>query len=247
MWQRCNDFQFDEGDLDFRNASDDGVEVTRTVTTVTIDRNVQLAAAGDMAAFEQVYQTYHRRVYAHCLRMTRSVAEAEDLTQEVFIQLYRKLKTFRGDSLFTTWLHRLTTNAVLMHFRKVAARLERTTDDDGETLNEFAGGTLNNGSLIDRIALDEAIRQLSPGYRAVFILHDIEGYEHHQISKILGCAVGTSKSQLHKARMKLRRLLRPRKSAPSRGAVLKPIAGLFKRRAATECRSYSGCASSALG
>ena len=178
------------------------------------DRNVQLAAAGDVAAFEEVYRTYHRRVYAQCLRMTRSVAEAEDLTQEVFIQLYRKLKTFRGESLFTTWLHRLTTNAVLMHFRKVAARPEQATDDT-ETLNAFAGATPshNSNSLIDRIALDKAIRQLSPGYRAVFVLHDIEGYEHQQISKMLGCAVGTSKSQLHKARMKLRRLLRPGKRA----------------------------------
>ncbi len=179
-----------------------------------IDRNVQLAAAGDMEAFEQVYRTYHRRVYALCLRMTRSVAEAEDLTQEVFIQLHRKLKTFRGDSLFTTWLHRLTTNAVLMHFRKVAARPERATDD-GEVSDGIVSGAqmLNNSSVIDRIALDEAIRQLSPGYRAVFILHDMEGYEHHQIGKILGCAVGTSKSQLHKARMKLRQLLRPGKRA----------------------------------
>jgi RNA polymerase sigma-70 factor (ECF subfamily) len=180
---------------------------------VITDRNVQLAASGDMAAFEEVYRTYHRRVYAQCLRMTRSVAEAEDLTQEVFIQLYRKLETFRGDSLFTTWLHRLTTNAVLMHFRKVAARPEQTTED-AETLNSFVDRTPNqNSSLVDRIALDEAIRQLSPGYRAVFILHDMEGYEHHQISKMLGCAVGTSKSQLHKARMKLRRLLRPRRRA----------------------------------
>jgi len=180
---------------------------------VITDRNVQLAASGDMAAFEEVYRTYHRRVYAQCLRMTRSVVEAEDLTQEVFIQLYRKLETFRGDSLFTTWLHRLTTNAVLMHFRKVAARPEQTTED-AETLNSFVDRTPNqNSSLVDRIALDEAIRQLSPGYRAVFILHDMEGYEHHQISKMLGCAVGTSKSQLHKARMKLRRLLRPRRRA----------------------------------
>lgn len=146
--------------------------------------------------------------------MTRSVAEAEDLTQEVFIQLYRKLKTFRGDSLFTTWLHRLTTNAVLMHFRRIAARPEQTTED-AETWNGFAAGPQNQSgsSVIDRIALDEAIRQLSPGYRAVFILHDVEGYEHHQISKMLGCAVGTSKSQLHKARIKLRRLLRPKRRA----------------------------------
>lgn len=193
------------------------------------DRNVQLAATGDMAAFEEVYRTYHRRVYAQCLRMTRSVAEAEDLTQEVFIQLYRKLKTFRGESLFTTWLHRLTTNAVLMHFRKIAARPEQTAQD-AETLNSFAGGTQNHNSnsLIDRIALDEALAQLSPGYRAVFILHDMEGYEHHQISKILGCAVGTSKSQLHKARMKLRRLLRP-----GRRAAFPRVVGQHKQAAVT--------------
>src|ERR1044072_3279147 len=178
------------------------------------DRNVQLAATGDVAAFEEVYRTYHRRVYAQCLRMTRSVAEAEDLTQEVFIQLYRKLKTFRGESLFTTWLHRMTTNAVLMHFRRIAARPERTTEDSDD-LNQFVTGTesLNATSLVDRIALDQAIRRLSPGYRAVFILHDVEGYEHHQIGQMLGCAVGTSKSQLNKARIKLRRLLRPRKRA----------------------------------
>ena len=205
-----------------------------------IDRNVQLAAAGDMAAFEEIYRTYHRRVYTHCLRMTRSVAEAEDLTQEVFIQLYRKLKTFRGDSLFTTWLHRLTTNAVLMHFRRNAARPEQTTDD-AEALSGFVSGTQNqnSSSIIDRIALDEALQQLAPGYRAVFILHDMEGYEHNQISEILGCAVGTSKSQLHKARMKLRQLLRPRKKGALSRRGVKPIAALFRAGAATEGRPYS--------
>ena len=183
---------------------------------MVIDPNVQLAAAGDMAAFEEVYRTYHRRVYTHCLRMTRNVAEAEDLTQEVFIQVFRKLKTFRGESLFTTWLHRLTVNAVLMHFRKLKVRPERTTDD-GEMPNKFptAREWSSTARLMDRITLNEALAQLSPGYRAVFILHDLEGYEHHQISEILGCAVGTSKSQLHKARFKLRRLLaRRRKPAP---------------------------------
>ena len=117
-----------------------------------------------------------------------------------------------------------------MHFRKIAARPEQTTED-AETLNSFAGGTQNHNSnsLIDRIALDEAIRQLSPGYRAVFILHDMEGYEHHQISKILGCAVGTSKSQLHKARIKLRRLLRLKKRAA------------FPRAAEQQQAAVSGC------
>jgi len=184
---------------------------------------VQLAAAGDMAAFEDLYRTYKSRVYSQCLRMTRNIGEAEDLTQEIFIQLYRKLKTFRGESLFTTWLHRLTSNAVLMHFRKVAARPERTTDD-GEVMSELPVGSewSNTTSLVDRIALNQALQQLSPGYRAVFILHDVEGYEHHQISEILGCAVGTSKSQLHKARLKLRRLLRRRKSTPKTGGPRVP-------------------------
>ena len=177
----------------------------------TVDRNVQLAAAGDVTAFEELYQSYHRRVYSLCLRMTRNTTEAEDLTQDVFVQLFRKLKTFRGEASFVTWLHRLTVNVVLMHFRKPAMRMERTTDD-GEIPTRVVAGTDNPArmSLIDHISLDHAIKQLAPGYRTVFILHDVEGYEHEQIGKILGCAVGTSKSQLHKARIKLRRLLKAR-------------------------------------
>jgi RNA polymerase sigma-70 factor (ECF subfamily) len=174
----------------------------------TVDPNIQLAAAGDVTAFEELYRTYHRRVYSLCFRMTRNAADAEDLTQAVFIQLFRKLKTFRGESTFYTWLHRLTMNEVLMHFRKPAVKREQATDDES-VLTEIVAGTQNPSrtSLVDRISLKEAIRQLSPGYRAVFILHDIAGYEHEQIGKILGCAVGTSKSQLHKARLKLRQLL----------------------------------------
>lgn len=184
----------------------------------SIDENVRLAATGDVAAFEELYRRYYRRVYSLCFRMTRSASDAEDLTQNVFIQIFRKLKTFRGESSFTTWLHRLTVNEVLMQFRKNAVKKERTTDD-GTTPTQIVSGTQNHArmSVVDHIALDEAIRQLSPGYRAVFILHDVEGYEHEEIGKILGCAVGTSKSQLHKARIKLRRLLRehngPRKKS----------------------------------
>lgn len=174
-----------------------------------IDENIQLAAAGDAAAFEELYRRHYRRVYSLCFRLTHSASDAEDLTQNVFIQLFRKLKTFRGASSFTTWLHRLTVNEVLMHFRKNTVRKERTTED-GTTPMQIVLGTQNHTrmSVVDRIALDEAIRQLSPGYRAVLILHDVEGYEHEEIGKILGCAVGTSKSQLHKARLKLRRLLK---------------------------------------
>ena len=174
-----------------------------------IDENVKLAASGDVDAFEALYRRHYRRVYSLCFRMTRNASAAEDLTQNVFIQLFRKLKTFRGASSFTTWLHRLTVNEVLMHFRRNVVKKERTTDD-GTTPTQIVSGTQNPArmSLVDRIALEEAIQQLSPGYRAVFILHDVEGYEHEEIGKLLGCAVGTSKSQLHKARLKLRQLLK---------------------------------------
>lgn len=169
----------------------------------------QSAAAGDMSAFEELYQRHNRRVYSLCLRMTQNVTEAEDLAQEAFIQLYRKIGSFRGDSAFTTWLHRLTVNQVLMHFRKRSVKLEKTTEE-GETPVQIVQGTENPNQMpvIDRIALDRAIAQLPPGYRSVFVLHDVEGHEHEEISRMLGVAVGTSKSQLHKARMKLRTLLK---------------------------------------
>ena len=169
----------------------------------------QAAASGDMPAFEALYERHHRRVYSLCLRMTGNTAEAEDLAQEAFIQLYRKIGSFRGESAFTTWLHRLTVNQVLMHFRKRGVRFEQTTDD-GDVPVQVVQGTENPASMpvVDRIALDRAISQLPPGYRTVFILHDIEGHEHEEIARMLGCSVGTSKSQLHKARMKLRGLLR---------------------------------------
>ncbi|MBC7911053.1 MAG: RNA polymerase sigma factor [Pyrinomonadaceae bacterium] len=168
----------------------------------------QRATKGDMQAFEELYQRHHRRVYSLCLRMTQNVQEAEDLTQEAFIQLYRKIGSFRGDSAFTTWLHRLTVNQVLMHFRKRSVKMEKTTEE-GETPVQVVHGTANPNAMpvVDRIALDNAIAQLPPGYKSVFILHDIEGHEHEEVARMLGCSVGTSKSQLHKARMKLRRLL----------------------------------------
>ena len=168
----------------------------------------QAAAGGDMMAFEEIYNRHHRRVYAICLRMLQNAAEAEDLTQDVFIQLYRKIGSFRGDSAFTTWLHRLTVNQVLMHFRKRNVKFEKTTEE-GETPVQVVGGTENPRKMpiVDKIALESAIEQLPDGYRNVFVLHDIEGYEHEEVARILGCSVGTSKSQLHKARLKLRKLL----------------------------------------
>ncbi|MGH9902081.1 MAG: RNA polymerase sigma factor [Pyrinomonadaceae bacterium] len=173
----------------------------------------QRAAAGEMAAFERLYERHNRRVYSLCLRMTSNTAEAEDLSQEVFIQLFRKIGSFRGESAFTTWLHRLTVNQVLMHFRKRGVRLEQTTED-GEAPLQVVRGTEDPGRMpvVDRIALDKAVSQLPPGYRTVFLLHDVEGHEHEEVARLLGCSVGTSKSQLHKARMKLRTLLRQQNS-----------------------------------
>ena len=168
----------------------------------------QAAARNDMQAFEQLYLLHHRRVYSLCLRMTANVAEAEDLTQEIFIHLYRKIGSYRGESSLTTWLHRLTVNQVLMHFRKSRGRREAPPPD--ETAN--TPGTVDThgsqSALVDRVLLNKAIAQLPPGYRAVFVLHDVLGHEHEEIARLLNCSAGTSKSQLHKARMKLRRLIR---------------------------------------
>lgn len=171
----------------------------------------------DMEAFEEIYHLHNKRVYSICFRMVRNAAEAEDLTQQVFIQLFRKLHTFRGESSFTTWLHRLTVNQVLMHFRRRVVKTEKTTDD-GSTPIRIVSGTENPSrmALLDRIALNQAIGQLPPGYRMVFILHDVEGFDHDQIGKMLGCAVGTSKSQLHKARQRLRQLLTGRQTTPQK-------------------------------
>ncbi len=175
----------------------------------------QAAAKGNMMAFEEVYNRHHRRVYSICLRMLQNATEAEDLTQDVFIQLHRKIGSFRGDSAFTTWLHRLTVNQVLMHFRKRNVKFEKTTEE-GETPVQVVGGTENPRKMpvVDKIAIEDAIDKLPNGYRNVFVLHDVEGYEHEEVARILGCSVGTSKSQLHKARLKLRKLLQ--KKAPPR-------------------------------
>jgi RNA polymerase sigma-70 factor, ECF subfamily len=172
----------------------------------------RMAAAGNIAAFEMIYERYHRRTYSLTLRMTSSQTEAEDLTQEVFIQLFRKIGSFRGDSAFSTWLHRLTVNQVLMHFRRRSVKNERTSDD-GEMPEQTVRGTAdpNKMPVIDRIALKNAIAELPNGYRNVFVLHDVEGFEHEEVARLMGISVGTSKSQLHKARLKLRGLLIKRK------------------------------------
>ena len=164
------------------------------------------AARGITTAFGDLYERHRRRVYAVCLGMARNSAEAEDLTQEVFIHLMHKIGTFRGESRFTTWLHRLTVNLVLMHFRRCGTQ-RRRQPNDRKTTTWLNGAHLAGAAVVDRIALKSALAQLPRGCRSVFVLFDIAGCKHHEIAKLLGCSVGTSKSQLHRARMKLRGLL----------------------------------------
>ncbi len=173
---------------------------------------IERAKQGNAQAFQALYDKHKRRVYSLCLRMTANTAEAEDLTQEAFLQLYRKIATFRGESAFSTWLHRLSVNVVLMQLRKKSlpvVSLEESTQGEEDTpKKDFGAEDLALAGSIDRLQLQKAVDDLPPGYRTIFVLHDIEGYEHNEIATIVGCSIGNSKSQLHKARMKLRDLLK---------------------------------------
>jgi RNA polymerase sigma-70 factor (ECF subfamily) len=177
---------------------------------------VRLAQQGDADAFERIYRTHNRKVYTLCLRMVGDRTDAEDLTQEVFLQLFRKLHQFRGESAFSTWLHRMSVNIVLMRFRKknlAEQSLETITNpEDGSSAasKEFGGPDLRLNGAVDRITLETAINELPPGYKAMFILHDVQGYNHDEIAGIFGCTAGNSKSQVHKARARLRELLQAR-------------------------------------
>lgn len=174
---------------------------------------IRLAQQGDAVAFERLYQLHGRRVYSLCLRMVANTAEAEDLTQEAFLQLFRKISTFRGESAFSTWLHRMAVNVVLMKLRRKSGKetsLEQVTEPDEESgmpRRDFGAPDVRLSGSLDRVNLQRAVEQLPPGYKAVFVLHDVQGFEHNEIARIMGCSVGNSKSQLHKARMRLRDLL----------------------------------------
>ena len=167
-----------------------------------------LAANGDAAAFEEIHSRHRRLVYSVALRMTGNRADAEDLTQETFLSLLRGINGFRGDAAFVSWLYRLTVNQVLMHFRRRRSRPEDQTTN-GQLPEPVRGGAWASDPLsaTDRIAVRAAVRALPPGYRTTVILHDVEGYGHGEIARLTGRRPGTSKSQLHKARARLRRML----------------------------------------
>jgi RNA polymerase sigma-70 factor (ECF subfamily) len=149
--------------------------------------------------------------------MVHDLSLAEDLTQDAFCQLHRKLATFRGDSAFATWLHRLTVNIVLMHLRKralpqVSLDLIISTIPEEHVGRQLGARDRAQSGVIDRLAIDRAVAALAPGYRRVFLLHDVHGFQHREVAAILGCSLGNSKSQLHKARYALRDALAAKKA-----------------------------------
>ena len=187
---------------------------TDTNAAVRYDSDADLvrrAQQGDSDAFASLFHAHKARIYSVCLRMTNNAAEAEDLTQDAFLQVFRKLATFRGDSALSTWLYRIAVNTVLMHFRKKVLRqisLDEPYNQDAKVVRREYGSRDDRltGS-VDRIALARAIKELPDGYRTIFLLHEVEGYEHQEIAELLDCSVGNSKSQLHKAKLRIRELL----------------------------------------
>jgi RNA polymerase sigma-70 factor, ECF subfamily len=190
------------------------IEQEFKISEIPEEEIIRLAREGNAAAFEHLYRRYSGRVYATCLRMVKIDSEAEDLTQEAFLLVFRKIHTFRGEAKFSTWLHRLTINLVLMRLRKkrlpevsLDALLDSGEKDSGPPV-ELGAPDLRLNGVIDRMHLSSAIEQLPNGYKEMFLLHDVEGYEHHEIAQNLGCSTGNSKSQLYKARVRLRKLLK---------------------------------------
>ena len=185
-------------------------DLKSSAAVLSLNRAIRLFNQGDTKAFEFIYRSYCEYVHRICLRMLRDPAEAEDATQDVFVCVFRKINTFRGESAFSSWLYRLTTNSVLMRFRKNKRKwisLEESGEDDGDFCREISTPDSNLSGLLDRIDIQSAVDVLPNGYKMVFVLHDIHGYDHREIAEICGYSIGNSKSQLHKARVRLRKLI----------------------------------------
>jgi len=190
-------------------------------------RLIARAKGGDEQAFEALFHAYERRVYLLCVRMTGDSSEAEDLTQETFLQIFRKISTFRNESAFATWLYRVAVNVVLMHHRRKRLQVvpfEHTDLSQEEPVRrEYGAEDRTLVGLVDRIVIRRAIRQLPEGRRAIFVLHDMEGYRHTEIAELQDCSIGNSKSQLSRARWNMRQLLRPRRNDLSGNAIAKKV------------------------
>ena len=185
---------------------------------------VQRAQQGDEEAFGMLFQAHKKRVFSVCLLMTKDTADAEDLTQEAFLQVFRSIGSFRGDSAFSTWLYRVAVNTVLMKLRRRKSppvlSLDEPVSAESPSLRRDVGkADPSLSGAIDRIALRRAMQELPEGCRQIFSLHEVQGFQHHEIAKILDCSVGNSKSQLHKAKMKMRDLLFPKRRVLRRSAA----------------------------
>jgi RNA polymerase sigma-70 factor, ECF subfamily len=185
---------------------------------------VQRAQLGDEKAFATLFQLHRNRVYSVCLRMTKDMAEAEDLTQEAFLQVFRKIGSFRCDCAFSTWVYRIAVNTVLMRLRRRKApptvSLDEPVSAGTPSLRRDVGKVdLRLSGTIDRVVLRRAMQELPEGCRKIFVLHEVRGYHHCEIAKLMNCSVGNSKSQLHRAKMKMRKLLFPKQRRLRRAAV----------------------------
>jgi RNA polymerase sigma-70 factor, ECF subfamily len=215
------------------------VTTNEAATTVRFDSDLNLikrAQQGESDAFASLFHTHKAKIYSVCLRMTNNSAEAEDLTQDSFLQVFRKLATFRGDSALSTWLYRIAVNTVLMHFRKKALRqisLDEPFSQDAKTVRrEYGSRDDRLAGCVDRIALARAITELPVGYRTIFLLHEVEGYEHQEIAELLHCSVGNSKSQLHKAKLRIRQVLLRTQQQPGTASSTRAVRRRTRKKSA---------------
>jgi len=208
-------------------------------------RLIARAKDGDDQAFEALYHAYERRVYLLCVRMTGDSSEAEDLTQETFLQIFRKISTFRNESAFATWLHRVTVNVVLMHHRRKRLQIvpfeHADVSQEEPARREYGAEDRTLVGLIDRLLIRRAITQLPEGRRAVLVLHDLEGYRHTEIARLQDCSIGNSKSQLSRARWNMRELLLPRRNELSADAIGKKVKERGRRAAHQTVRKEGVC------
>jgi RNA polymerase sigma-70 factor (ECF subfamily) len=187
---------------------------------VAESRLVARCLAGEADAFKEMYDSHATRLYNLACRITGSTADAEDVLQEIFLQAFRKLSSYKGEAALGTWLYRLAMNLCLDRVRSKQGKMDRATvaldDERGEAVMPAAGPRAD--AVVQRLDLDRAVEQLPASYKAAFLLHDVEGFEHHEIGEMLGIAEGTSKSLVHKARLRLRAFLgAPGPTTPARG------------------------------
>jgi RNA polymerase sigma-70 factor, ECF subfamily len=220
------------------------------------DDLIRRAQEGEVEAFAAIFHAHKRRIFSLCCRMVKDPTEAEDLTQDTFLQAFRKLSTFRGDSAFATWLYRIGVNTVLMHFRRKSPHrvsLDEPCSNGDESRPSRREYGMRDDYLtgcIDRITLTRAITELPEGYRTVFLLHEVEGYEHREIAERLGCSTGNCKSQLHKAKLRIREWLAKSQLALSKAdggcrevekTQNQNLSELRRLEKAARCRAVKSC------